>query len=324
MTENRQKKIKITWIVIIVMAIVAASMVLIVLINKNHKTEADTSTAAPASGPLSSESTSALSEVAVTVNYYDSYKLDDVDFGFVLANIHIATTQTVSIPLNQFATDEGIKLSDTAKYTDALTAASYTLESKNIVTSLMAKGSGFDAEILIPFEDKTKTELNVTCGFNEKNNFTIDLSKADTTADSLKVQPTVDPSTQRKMSVTIGSGIEVEASSVLTSNDETYFMPSTARVFAFPINVTAPSDGSVTIQKATFVTASNGTFDAEAAEVHTKQYANILNQQITDTGTGYVFIMVLDPGYTIKSLSGQMNLQMADQSQNTSANVSIE
>lgn len=324
MTEKRQKNIKITWIVIIVMAIVAASMVLIVLINKNHKTEVDTPTAAPASGPLSSASASELSEVAVTVNYYDSYKLDDVDFGFVLANIHIATTKTVSVPLSQFETDEGIKLSDTAKYSDALNAASYSLDSKNIVTALSAKGSGFDAEILIPFEDKTKTELNVVCAFNEKNNFSLDLSRADTTADSLKVKPTADSQAQRTLSVQVDNGVELDPSLVLTTNDESYFMPSTARIFAFPVTVTAPNNGTVTIQKASFVTANYGTMTAEAADVHTKHYANILGQTISDSGTGYVFIMVLDPGRAITAMSGQMKLEMSDSSQNTTQNVSIK
>jgi hypothetical protein len=325
-TEEKKRNIKVVWIVLICAAITAACVLLYVLMNQKN-TAADASptptAAVTASASASASAVSEYADVAVTSNSYEAYNLDDLDFGFIIADIHVATTKNITIPFSSFTTNEGIKLSEISSYTDALTEHSYTLEKENLASELKASGTGFDARILIPYKNKSASSITLKCDFNEKNNLTFDVTKADTTGETLKVKETPAPEEKQTFNVSIDSVQEVDPSYV-KKNDSTYFMPSTARIYAFHVVVTAAQGEPVTITSASFDTSDYGSMDAESSNIHTDEFANMIGKTVTGTDDGYLFIMMLDPGHSITSINGQMELHMADSSQDTTLNVTLQ
>lgn len=328
MNSQKKRRLKISGIVLLCVAIAAACYLLFTLINKPSSgsaaaTATPTATAKPTPTP-SPLSTNDMSDVKITTNSFEAYKLDDLDFGFLIANVHVKSTKTGSIALSYFTTNDGIQLSNVQSYKDALKEHSYSLDSLNLASTLSANGSEADVKIFIPFKDKSETNITVDCDFNADNNLTFAIGSADTTAENLKIASTATPTDTKNFSVTVESAGEIDPSSVLTKDDASYFLPSTARVFAIHVNVTAATGKPVNITSASLVTTSYGTVGAETSDIHTAKMNSILNQKITDSGDGYIFILMLDPGYEIQSVEGQLDLKMTDQSQNTSVNVTLK
>ena len=326
MKYTRRKIKKSVWIAVAVIA--AAVCVGFIWLNSNNK-NTNTNPSASASSSASSSATSSssssaqsgqLSDAAVTLSSYDAYKLDDLDFSFIIAKVHVKASKTLTISLDHFTTSEGIKLSEVSSYKDQLTAKSYSLDSFNIASSLSGTSDEYDAVLFIPVKDKQTDAVTVSCDFNAKNEMKFSLADANTSGAQLKKES---PAAEQTFSVTAENAIEIDPEDMLEANDASYFLPSTARVFAIHVNITAKSGQSVTVSSASIATDSYGTLKTERAEVHTSRYASLLDQTITDTGDGYIFLVLIDSGHTIGTFTGTMNLQMADESQNTAVDVTI-
>lgn len=326
MTQKTERNQKIVWIVITSIAIIAACFLLYILMNGKKTAEQPSSTPTPTPVPtLTPSEKTTLSDVSITQGSYDVYEFDNVDFGFIVANIHVATEKTVTIPLSSFQTSEGLVLNETSSYIDTLSKNSYDLSKENLSSdSLNAAGTGFDAKVFIPFKNKSLSSLTVSCNFNEKNNLSFSLANVNTTADQWKVKATASPASTRSFSVQVEDADEVNTSKVLGKDDQSYFMPSTARVFMFHVSVTAAEGQPVTITSAVFSSSKYGNVSAESSDVHTAKSANILDQEITESGDGYIFVLMLDPGHLMEETDGTLSLTMADASQNTSADVKLK
>lgn len=326
LTEQKKRNIKVIWIVVICGAIAAACILLYSLV-MNKQTSSDLSHPSASSSISTSPAATSkneLADISITSNSYDVYKPEDLDFGFIVADLHIATTKIVNIPLSSFTTSEGISLDEIDSYVTSLQEHSYSLTSINIASALNAQGSGFNAKVFIPIKDKSLSSIKVTCNFSTRNDLSYDLTNADTAADNLKIKQTAAPTENSGMQITVDTGIEIETESVLTDDDQVYFLPSTARVFAFHVNVSVPSDSNISINSGVFTANDYGTVNCESNKIHTDKCASIIGRNISGSGDGYLFVVILDPGHSITSLSGQMSLQMSDASQNVTVNVSLQ
>lgn len=322
MKYTRRKIKKSVWIAVTVIA--AAICVGFIWLNSRNNINTNASASSSASSASTSSSSSSaqsgqLSDAAVTLSSYDAYKLDDLDFSFIIAKVHVRASKTLTISLDHFTTSEGIKLNEVSSYKDQLTAKSYSLDSFNIASSLSGTTDEYDAVLLIPVKDKQTDAVTVACDFNAKNEMKFSLADANTSGTQLKKETPA----EQTFSVTAENAIEIDPEDMLEANDASYFLPSTARVFAIHVNITAKSGQSVTVSSASIATDSYGTLKTERAEVHTSRYASLLGQTITDTGDGYIFLVLIDSGHTIGTFTGTMNLQMADESQNTAVDVTI-
>lgn len=324
MTQKTEKNKKIIWIVVTSIAIIAACFLLYILMNSKKSADDSPSTSTPVSTLTPSETT-ALGDVSITQGSYDVYEFDNIDFGFIVANIHVATDKTVNVPLSSFQTSEGLVLNETSSYIDTLLKNSYDLSKENLsLDSLNAAGAGFDTKVFIPFKNKSLSTITVSCDFNEKNDLSFSLANVNTTADQWKVKTTASPTSTRSFSVQVEDADEVNASKVLGKDDQQYFMPSTARVFLFHVSVNAAEGKPVKITSAVFSSSKYGDVIAESSDVHTAKFANILNQEITESGEGYIFVLMLDPGHVMEETDGTLSLTMADVSQNTSVDVKLK
>jgi hypothetical protein len=316
---------KILWIAVLAIAVAAGCIALIVL-NQNKNKNADASSTSSASSSASaSASADTASEISVKCNSYSVYTLDDADFGFVIAKAHVKAPSAVSLNLDHFTTEDGIKLSAVSEYTEALNEKGYSLETLKTADAIITSSdTETDVNLFIPYKNKDAETLKVTCDLNANCDLSFNLSSSDHTGEALKKKTeTAAPTEQSALSVTIDHASEIDPEKVLTDNEEAYFLPSTARVFGFHVHVTAPSGQSVQIVSASFDGGENGIVQAEKASVHTSVQTSIINQSISDTGDGYLFIILLDPGHTISSINGTMNLQMSDASQNASLEASL-
>ena len=318
MTHKKLRPRKSAWIILAIVIIAVCTGIYFL----NHKTTASVNDTYDPEPSASSSAESTPDKLVVTSDVSTVYKLNDIDFAFVIAKFHVETPTAVNVSLDHFTTSEGIKLSDVQEYVDVLEENKYSLTSAKVVSSLTSAATRFDANVFIPVKDKTAESITITNDL-DSSSIKIDLRNSNSTADALKAadnEPTADAG---NYSISVSYFTEVSSSEILTTGDQPYTLPSTARVFVFHVNVTAAKGKPVKIVAAKLATDTEGTVKMESASIHTNGCTSILEQEIADSGEGYLFATFLDPGYTIKSMNGTVTLQMADESQDTTANVTI-
>lgn len=318
MTHKKLRPKKSAWIILAIMIVAVCTGIYFL----NHKTAASINNEYNPEPSTSASVESTPDKLVITSNVSTVYKLDDIDFAFVIATFHVEAPSAANVSLDHFTTSEGIKLSDVKKYVDVLEENKYSLSSEKIVSSLTSTASQFDANVFIPVKDKTAESITINDDL-DSSSFKIDLHNSNSAADALKVADNESTRDSETYSISVSYFTEVSSSEMMATGDQPYALPSTARVFAFRVNVTASKGKPVKILSAKLATDTNGIVNMESAAIHTNGCASILDYEITDSGEGYLFATFLDPGYTIKSMNGTITLQMEDESQDTSANVTI-
>ena len=121
-----------------------------------------------------------LNALSVRLNDYQVFSFDDLDFKFIIANIHVEGTAPLNVSLSHFTTSEGIALSDVDSYVNLLESDDYFLGRQNVMFSLISQTSPFDANIFIPIKDKAAASLTVTMDFQSRASFNLDLRRPGT------------------------------------------------------------------------------------------------------------------------------------------------
>lgn len=321
MTKEDKKKRLIIWLSIVLVILIVICVVLWIFHPfSNHA--GNQSTPSPSATATASPTVSADSTMSVSCKEYQVYALDDTDFGFVIAKVHVQSQNAITLSLGSFKTGDGIQLNQVSSYINTLKDKGYTLDGEKIADAIVSSSDKeMDINVFIPYTNKEATALEVSTNFNtEKLSF--NLYNADHTGTALKKSTPAPTPEERTLQVAVDSCIEIDAEKLLTSNDEVLFLPSTARVFSIHANVTAPSDQSVTITSATLDVDGYGSVTAEDSDTHVNGEMNLVNLEVSAYGNGYIYVILLDPGHTITSFNGTLNLEMADTSQNTSLPVS--
>jgi hypothetical protein len=295
---NKREKVKIGVIVILLIAITAGTVFL--LQNQKEQASSDSAEATPgASGP------------SITVTSYQAYKLDSLDFTYVIASIHVETEGSLNISLDHFTTDEGISLNDTADYRKEMSDNSLSLGSKNIWYSLKSDRSSLDANIFIPVKKKDASSVTVSCDIEGVSKMVFDLSSASSDAtgfaSTAQASSTADMQAEINSTVEASDSFEITGESLLQNGSE-MMLPSTARVFALKITLKGSADSPVTLSSAEYDAGSAGVFAAEDSSVYSKKYETIMGREVTDEESGYIFVIMLDQDHSMSSYSGTLKL----------------
>lgn len=109
--------------------------------------------------------------VRVSLFSEDSYMVftsdnDEIDFGFIVAELKFTGSETISFDLGNLVTSEKIYLNDVSKYLKTLNEKGYRVEKLDIVDSVVSQEKEYICKIFIPF--KTNSDflrvLNSTDG----------------------------------------------------------------------------------------------------------------------------------------------------------------
>jgi uncharacterized protein YpmB len=297
---NKREKVKIGVIVILLIAITAGTVFLFQ--NQKEQASSDSAEATPgASGP------------SITVTSYQAYKLDSLDFTYVIASIHVETEGELNISLDHFTTDEGISLDDTADYRKKMSENSLSLDGQNVVDSLKSNQSLLDANVFIPIKKKDASSVTVSCDIEGVSKMVFDLSSASSDATGFaataQASSTADMQAETNSTVEASASFEITGESLLQKGSE-MMLPSTARVFAFKVTVNGSADSPITLSSAEYDAGSAGVFAAEDSSVYSENYPVIIGKKVTDRQTGYVFVILLDQDRSISSYSGTLKLYL--------------
>ncbi|NCB33271.1 MAG: hypothetical protein EOM64_05235, partial [Erysipelotrichia bacterium] len=80
-----------------------------------------------------------LSSTSVSLNSYKVYSIDQVDFRFIIADVHVSSNVPINLSLSHFKTSEGIALDQISSYTAKLEEKSLYLGRQNVWFSIISQ-----------------------------------------------------------------------------------------------------------------------------------------------------------------------------------------
>ena len=107
---------------------------------------------------------------------YEIYQADDVNFGFIVANIDVSSTIPLQLDLSSLVTDEGISLDKTDDYLAQLASNNLKPGHESLSFSINTTETHTRIYVFIPFLDKTDKELIVSSKLEPFSQLNFDLT----------------------------------------------------------------------------------------------------------------------------------------------------
>lgn len=290
---------------------------------KNEKTEVPVPQTITTGSPQGKPAvTTGLEAVNITQQAYEVYRPDGQDFAFVIADLHVKGNEAINIPLSHFTTSEGIELDQVDSYVQALENSRYYLGKKNVWYSLVSEKNETDVNIFIPVKDTNAKEITLKWDFGTDNSADFDLTKNLNDISELYYASQDVISDGKTYQMKVSNAFEITGDTLLDQNDNEYIVPSTARVFLFKVDAVSLWGDTVTVESASFESDS---FSGQAdGSIHSLKYENMISKPITDSQSGYLFFVTLDPDHDLKLGNGLLHLELAGQDTPIDINVSLQ
>lgn len=327
--ENTQKK----WLIlIVVLALVFCSILAWFLMSQNKSRNEDdqslTENLHMAESTTSKpELTENLNTVEISLSNYKVYRLDEADFGFAIAKMHIKADEAIHITLDHFKTGEGIVLNDVDSYIAQLEQNSYFLGRQNVWYSIISEDTETDANIFIPFKDKNENTLDLACDIADDMKWSIDLRKNAGTADQLQYKADDIITDGKTYQMTVSAAYDISGDYVYQTengNQIEYYMPSTTKLYAFKIEAVSLWGDTIVVESARYVPKdSSETFAALDASIQTMKFENILGREINEKDTGYLFFVAYDPDDNPVTYEGVLKLKLQGSENEVIINVDL-
>ncbi len=276
------------------------------------------------------EQTDDLDSVRVSLVSYDTYRLNDLDFVFVIARLHITAGKPTNISLGHFTTSEGISLDETDEYVARLEEHSYYLGRQNVWFSLVSQKDEYDANIFIPVRNPEAETVSLYCDFGNPDDMVFELSEdAVSDASSLYYADEDVITDGRTYQMKVSAARDMSGERFFTVNEDgsetPYPIPTYERVFAMQVEAVSLWGDTVTVESAEFVPyGSTETIRALASEIRSSKLANMIAHPIRDRETGYLFFEVYGFPEDEIDFSGTLNLKLQDSDTWITVNVNLE
>lgn len=266
--------------------------------------------------------------VRAALKTWEVYRLDDLDFVFVLADLHIETQPGKVITLDHFVTSEGVSLSDTGAYVAALEDHAYYVGRRNVMFSLVSAQSAYDAFVFIPVKDSSADEIVLSCDLDGVEDMRIDLNRNIVTDGSplyYEAGEVIADTDMYHISLFQALDITDEMFLIETGGEQMqYTIPAANKVYAFEISVRALDEQPVVITDAVFIPDGYVTgYHAMAEGIRSMKETNIIGRQISGKDTGFLFFEVYGPEYNPVSYSGLLQLVLQETGQTINVNVNL-
>ncbi len=244
---------------------------------------------------------------------YVVYKLDDVDFNFVLIDFLIGDSEAISYSYSSLYTDEAtVDVASYQNYIDALEAAGYYVGAKGVDLDLSSDKTEETFTIFIPVDDKDKEDLTIYDAVS-KASFTIDLTKNIGQASDLRYTTGGDTTitTTSGLSITVSSAY-IETSLVTSSGDQ-YSYPSTYQIYAFILEVEDLDGETAVLEDAIFIPdGSTEETHALGASVTSTKIDNLISQTVSAGDRGALFFEMYSPYDAGITYSGTLSLKFSN------------
>lgn len=248
---------------------------------------------------------------------YSVYRLDEIDFQFIIAKIRIKGQESIHLDLSHFVTDEKIALNQVEDYVSQLEENGLFLGKQNVWFELISNEASAMFNIFIPIKDKAKTTLDLNIDFDD--NISFDLTKANGTKEMLCYQPDDVITDGKTYQMKVSNAFLITGDTITRTYpdgySEEYMVPSTAEVHAFKIDAVSLWGDEVIIEKAIYtVSSTHESFEAFNEQFSTMKNENLINKVITDKDSGVLFFETLNPSESPIQYQGTLELTIKGQS----------
>ena len=253
-----------------------------------------------------------LSNVTVMLSDYLVFDMDDLDFRFIIARLHVRADGPTNIPLSHFRTSEGISLDETQDYIRRLEEKQYYAGRQNVWFSLISSESEYEANVFIPVEGSGAT-LGVQCDFGNNGDLRFSLLPANGRREMLQYKPEDVITDGKTFQMTVSKAYDITGLPLYqkTGTEEIeYLLPSTTHVYAFEVNAVSLYGDSIILRDAVYVPSnSSETFQALDSSIRSMKYDNMLDQEVKEQTTGYLLFYAYDPDTKPVEYKGVLRLK---------------
>ena len=239
--------------------------------------------------------------VRAALKTFDVYRLDDLDFAFVIAILDIESPEHQTVTLDHFRTDEGIFLNAVESWEKKLEEHSYYLGRRNVMFSLVSDKDRYDAALFIPIKDADKKSITLSSDLAGIEDMVIDLEKN---------------------VITDGSSLYAEKKEgEVISDEETYSM-----VVMDALDITdemlymEAADGSRMQYR---IPATNRGYHALDGSIRSMKETNLIGRSIVTEDRGFLFFEVYGPEYSPVTYRGVLFLYLEGKDEPLHINVNL-
>ena len=244
---------------------------------------------------------------------YVVYKLDDVDFNFVLVDFLLGDSSSISYSYSSLCTDEAtVDVSDYKDYIDTLELAGYYVSTMGVDYTLSSDKTEDTFTIFIPVADKDKEELTIYDAIS-KSSFTIDLNTNVGRASDLRYTSESEDTTITTSDYSITVSSAYIETSLITSSGEQYSYPSTYQIYTFILEIEDLNDETLVLEDAIFIPdGSSEEIHALDASVSSTKINNFISQTISQGDRGALFFEMYSPYDASITYSGTLSLKFSN------------
>lgn len=321
---NKMKKLNTRNLVILILSAVllifiAAAVYFGVIVSDKNKEKPEPS-ATPAiaeqGGLEKPQETQGLDAVQVDLVEYTTYRLDELDFQFIIAKIRVKAEEPINISLSHFKTNEGTQLDQIDDFLKILDEKSLYVGKQNVWFELVSTENSYTANIFIPINSKSADTASLSLDFGKNEDLQFDLKKAAGTKEMLTygANDVITDGKSYQMQVSNAYRISNELYRVFESgNVVSAGIPSTAQVHSFEINAVSLWGDEIAIEAATYTVEGGDTFEALGSMFYSEKEENMIGKTVHEKDSGTLFFVTYDPEHEKLTYKGVLKLKLKGQ-----------
>lgn len=236
--------------------------------------------------------------ITATFEGYTVYKLSEISFPFVIARISFASDSAMVFGIDQLVTSEQLSLAQTQVYQDELLSKGLLLSYQMVEFELPRNKQSFTVNLFIPVKNPDAEKITLSTKFKSNINLEIDLTFAQGVKEMLGYVEDPGVITDNQTYKLKVLGIEDLTSYPVmrkyddgTSEEVTY--PSTAKIYAVNVSVTALNNNVLTIKQGRYrIITSGQTALSMSKEYFIEGFSNIISLPIDAEMQGYLLFDV--------------------------------
>ena len=242
---------------------------------------------------------------------YEVYKLDDIDFNFVLARFRIKDVNSIKYSLSSLYTSEKtVKLSDYQKYISELEMHEYYIGAQNVNFDITSNENSDIFKIFIPINDKNRNSLEVYDAIS-KAEFKFDLTKNVKNGNDLQYHTGQDELiTTEEYEIVVNNAY---IGNSFYQNNEEYTYPSTIQIYVFVLDVKTLTNKDLVLEDAIFIpNGSDEEYHALDASITSSKINNLISRNIREGERGGLFFEMYNPNESGIKYNGTLKLKFSN------------
>lgn len=229
-----------------------------------------------------------------TIFDYEVFKIDELGFGFIIADLELQSNVSLNLSLSHLSTSEGIYLSAIDDYLLKLSEASYSPGNRNLSFSIQSQESKSRFYLFIPYKNLTLSTLRLKSELNPYTELSFDLTDISKIKDNSLIKLNTEE-------VTVSDNLEVEINYVdvfdptnfyTLNNDGTALsveFSSSERVYGISLNILNNSEVNYKISDIYLIIDDLGEYRFLNPDILLMGTSNISKLNLINEVSGFTF-----------------------------------